>query len=90
MSRYVDRVMEDVIAKNPGEPEFYQAVLVTMRRAVVGFALAIAVGLVVGALVSRIRPLPGSTSTGSNTSLEETGTTFVRPFKECRFTVGRT
>ena len=26
MSRYVDRVMEDVIAKNPGEPEFYQAV----------------------------------------------------------------
>ena len=26
MSRYVDRVMEDVIAKNPGEPEFFQAV----------------------------------------------------------------
>ena len=26
MSRYVDRLMDDVTAKNPGEPEFYQAV----------------------------------------------------------------
>ncbi|WP_113702783.1 ABC transporter permease [Nonomuraea lactucae] len=53
-----------------GEAEFYQAVLVTMRRAVVGFALAIAVGLVVGALVSRIRPLRravGSLITGLQT-----------------------
>jgi NitT/TauT family transport system permease protein len=53
-----------------GEAEFYQAVLVTMRRAVTGFALAIAVGLVVGALVSRIRPLRravGSLITGLQT-----------------------
>jgi glutamate dehydrogenase (NADP+) len=26
VSRYVDRLMDDVTAKNPGEPEFYQAV----------------------------------------------------------------
>ncbi len=26
MSSYVDRLMDDVVAKNPGEPEFYQAV----------------------------------------------------------------
>ncbi|MET7466109.1 ABC transporter permease [Nonomuraea sp. NPDC005501] len=53
-----------------GEAEFYQALSVTMRRAVVGFALAIAVGLVVGALVSRIRPLRravGSLITGLQT-----------------------
>ncbi|GAA2300504.1 ABC transporter permease [Nonomuraea roseoviolacea subsp. roseoviolacea] len=53
-----------------GEAEFYQALTVTMRRAVVGFALAIAVGLVVGALVSRIRPLRravGSLITGLQT-----------------------
>ncbi|MFC4059233.1 ABC transporter permease [Planomonospora corallina] len=40
-----------------GEAEFYTALTVTMRRAVAGFALAIAAGVVVGALVSRIRPL---------------------------------
>ncbi|MFI7699487.1 ABC transporter permease [Nonomuraea sp. NPDC049480] len=53
-----------------GEAEFYQAVAVTMRRAVTGFAAAIAVGLVVGALVSRIRPLRravGSLITGLQT-----------------------
>ncbi|NUW32425.1 ABC transporter permease [Nonomuraea sp. SMC257] len=53
-----------------GEAEFYQALTVTLRRAVVGFALAIAVGLVVGALVSRIRPLRravGSLITGLQT-----------------------
>ncbi|MEV0197698.1 ABC transporter permease [Nonomuraea sp. NPDC050691] len=53
-----------------GEAEFYQALTVTMRRAVVGFALAIAAGLVVGALVSRIRPLRravGSLITGLQT-----------------------
>ncbi|NUW43826.1 ABC transporter permease [Nonomuraea rhodomycinica] len=53
-----------------GEAEFYQALTVTMRRAVAGFALAIAVGLVVGALVSRIRPLRravGSLITGLQT-----------------------
>ncbi|GII00113.1 ABC transporter permease [Planobispora takensis] len=58
------------LAGRLGEAEFYQAVGVTMRRAVVGFALAIAVGLVVGALVSRIRPLRravGSLITGLQT-----------------------
>nr|BFE78572.1 hypothetical protein GCM10020093_011730 [Planobispora longispora] len=58
------------LAGRMGEAEFYGAVAVTMRRAVVGFALAIAVGLVVGALVSRIRPLRravGSLITGLQT-----------------------
>ncbi|GGS71073.1 sulfate ABC transporter permease [Planobispora rosea] len=58
------------LADRMGEAEFYGAVAVTMRRAVVGFALAIAVGLVVGALVSRIRPLRravGSLITGLQT-----------------------
>ncbi|MER6505367.1 ABC transporter permease [Nonomuraea sp. NPDC001636] len=53
-----------------GDPEFYTALTVTMRRAVTGFALAIAVGLVVGALVSRIGPLrraTGSLITGLQT-----------------------
>ncbi|MET7336633.1 ABC transporter permease [Nonomuraea sp. NPDC005650] len=53
-----------------GDPEFYTALAVTMRRAVTGFALAIAVGMVVGALVSRIRPLRravGSLITGLQT-----------------------
>jgi NitT/TauT family transport system permease protein len=59
-----------VLAERLGEAEFYQAVAVTMRRAVTGFAVAIAVGLVVGALVSRIRPLRravGSLITGLQT-----------------------
>ncbi|GAT69835.1 ABC transporter permease [Planomonospora sp. ID91781] len=59
-----------VLAERLGEAEFYTAVTVTMRRAVAGFALAIAVGLVVGALVSRIRPLRravGSLITGLQT-----------------------
>ncbi|MBN6050971.1 ABC transporter permease [Nonomuraea sp. RK-328] len=58
------------LAHRLGEAEFYQALTVTLRRAVVGFALAIAVGLVVGALVSRIRPLRravGSLITGLQT-----------------------
>ncbi|MFC6082642.1 ABC transporter permease [Sphaerisporangium aureirubrum] len=58
------------LAGRLGEGEFYQAVAVTMRRAIVGFALAIAVGLVVGALVSRIGPLRravGSLITGLQT-----------------------
>ncbi|GAA1516882.1 ABC transporter permease [Sphaerisporangium rubeum] len=58
------------LAHRLGEAEFYQAVAVTMRRAIVGFALAIAVGLVVGALVSRIGPLRravGSLITGLQT-----------------------
>jgi sulfonate transport system permease protein len=35
----------------------WQAVGVTLRRAVIGFALALVIGTVVGALVSRVRPL---------------------------------
>ncbi|GII66015.1 sulfate ABC transporter permease [Sphaerisporangium krabiense] len=53
-----------------GDPEFYDAVLVTMRRAIFGFALAVLVGLVVGAAVSRVRPLRaafGSLITGLQT-----------------------
>ncbi|MFI6499958.1 ABC transporter permease [Nonomuraea typhae] len=40
-----------------GTAEFYQALATTMRRAVTGFALAVAVGLVVGAAVSRVKVL---------------------------------
>ena len=35
----------------------WQAIGTTLRRAVIGFALALVIGTVVGALVSRIRPL---------------------------------
>jgi NitT/TauT family transport system permease protein len=35
----------------------WQAIATTMRRAVIGFGLAIIIGVVVGALVSRIKPL---------------------------------
>lgn len=37
--------------------QFWQALGTTLRRAVIGFALALVIGTVVGALVSRIRPL---------------------------------
>ncbi|MEU8266098.1 ABC transporter permease [Sphaerisporangium sp. NPDC049002] len=53
-----------------GDPEFYTAVAVTMRRAVTGFAVAVLVGLIVGAAVSRVRPLRaafGSLITGLQT-----------------------
>lgn len=53
-----------------GTPEFYQSLATTMRRAVTGFALAVLVGLVVGASVSRIRVLRaafGSLITGLQT-----------------------
>lgn len=40
-----------------GDAEFYQALATTMRRAITGFALAVAVGLVVGAAVSRVKVL---------------------------------
>jgi NitT/TauT family transport system permease protein len=53
-----------------GNPEFYAAVAVTMRRAITGFAVAVLVGLVVGAAVSRVRPLRaafGSLITGLQT-----------------------
>ena len=35
----------------------WQAIGTTLRRAVIGFAIALVIGTVVGALVSRIRPL---------------------------------
>lgn len=53
-----------------GTAEFYQALGTTMRRAFTGFALAVLVGLVVGAAVSRIRVLRaafGSLITGLQT-----------------------
>ncbi|MEV0586623.1 ABC transporter permease [Nonomuraea sp. NPDC050310] len=53
-----------------GEPEFYQALATTMRRAVTGFALAVLIGLVIGASVSRIKILRaafGSLITGLQT-----------------------
>lgn len=40
-----------------GTPRFWTALTTTMTRAVIGFALALAVGTVVGILVARIRPL---------------------------------
>ncbi|GHH65942.1 sulfate ABC transporter permease [Streptosporangium violaceochromogenes] len=51
-------------------PEYWQAVAVTMRRAVTGFAVSVLAGLVVGALVSRVRVLRaafGSLITGLQT-----------------------
>jgi NitT/TauT family transport system permease protein len=39
----------------------WQAVGTTLRRALIGFALALVIGLVVGGLVSRIRPLRAGT-----------------------------
>jgi NitT/TauT family transport system permease protein len=53
-----------------GNAEFYDAVAVTMRRAVTGFAIAVLVGLFIGAAVSRVRPLRaafGSLITGLQT-----------------------
>lgn len=51
-------------------PEFWEAVRVTMRRAFIGFALALAVGVVIGLAVSRFKPLRvaiGSLITGLQT-----------------------
>lgn len=45
------------LAGRLGDGEFYQAVATTMRRAITGFALAVLVGLVVGAAVSRVKVL---------------------------------
>ncbi|MBI4942556.1 MAG: ABC transporter permease [Actinobacteria bacterium] len=52
------------------EPEFWQAIGTTLRRALVGFAFAIAIGTVVGIAVSRFRPVRaaiGSLITGLQT-----------------------
>jgi NitT/TauT family transport system permease protein len=37
--------------------ELWQAIDITMRRAVIGFALSVLIGALIGALVSRIKPL---------------------------------
>jgi NitT/TauT family transport system permease protein len=53
-----------------GQPDFYQAISVTLQRALVGFTVAIAVGALVGATVARIRLLRaavGSLITGLQT-----------------------
>ncbi len=53
-----------------GEGSFYQAIGITMRRALTGYALAVLVGSVVGASVARVRPLRtavGSLVTGLQT-----------------------
>ena len=39
----------------------WQAIDITMRRAVIGFALSVLIGSVIGALVSRIKPLRAAT-----------------------------
>ncbi len=44
-----------------GHALLWQAIGTTMRRAVIGFALAVLIGGVVGAVVSRIRPLRAAT-----------------------------
>ena len=37
--------------------ELWQAIEITMRRAIIGFALSVLIGAVIGALASRIKPL---------------------------------
>lgn len=52
------------------DPEYWGAIAVTMRRAVTGFAIAVVVGLVIGAVVSRVKVLRaafGSLITGLQT-----------------------
>jgi NitT/TauT family transport system permease protein len=41
--------------------ELWQAIDITMRRAVIGFALSVLIGALTGALVSRIKPLRAAT-----------------------------
>ncbi len=41
--------------------ELWQAIDITMRRAVIGFALSVIIGAVIGAFVSRIKPLRAAT-----------------------------
>ncbi|ACZ91896.1 ABC transporter permease [Streptosporangium roseum] len=59
-----------VLADRLTSGEYWEAIGVTMRRAVTGFAVSVLVGLVLGALVSRIRVLRaafGSLITGLQT-----------------------
>jgi len=41
--------------------QLWQAIYITMHRAVIGFALSVLIGAVIGALVSRIKPLRAAT-----------------------------
>jgi sulfonate transport system permease protein len=41
--------------------QLWQAIDITMRRAVIGFALSVLIGAIIGALVSRIKPLRAAT-----------------------------
>jgi NitT/TauT family transport system permease protein len=45
------------LAEMIGTPKFWQAVATTLTRAVIGFAVALVIGSVIGILVARIRPL---------------------------------
>jgi NitT/TauT family transport system permease protein len=63
------RVWDDLVEIVP-TGEFWTAIRITMQRALVGFALAVAIGVVVGAAVARFRPLRaaiGSMITGLQT-----------------------
>ncbi len=64
-----DKVLPTLFAEVT-TPEFWVAVQVTMRRALTGFALALAVGVVIGLAVSQFKPLRaaiGSLITGLQT-----------------------
>ncbi|QVQ50039.1 ABC transporter permease [Spiractinospora alimapuensis] len=64
-----DRVLP-ALAAEVASPEFWEAVRVTMRRAVTGFLLAVAVGAALGIAVARFAPLRsaiGSIITGLQT-----------------------
>ncbi|GHD16024.1 ABC transporter permease [Nocardiopsis kunsanensis] len=64
-----DRVLPTLLAEVTG-PEFWTAVQVTVRRALTGFALALAVGVLIGLAVTRSRALRsaiGSLVTGLQT-----------------------
>jgi NitT/TauT family transport system permease protein len=53
-----------------GQDQFWSAVATTLRRALVGYALAVLIGIVVGSAVARVRPLRsavGSLITGLQT-----------------------
>ncbi len=56
--------------QNAGDPGFYVAVAITMRRAVIGYALALVLGSVIGLAVARtriVRAAIGSVVTGLQT-----------------------
>lgn len=62
-------VFQDMVSFIP-TAEFWQAIGITMQRAITGFALAVTIGVVVGVAVSRFKPLRaaiGSLITGLQT-----------------------